>query len=1430
MLKAQKKKEKRKWKQLRKELNEAALVQEGDPSLIKETSQSVLENSANEEDSFSEWQKRLRTMRHLKNPPKISMSFNGLNGLDLGSRTKIITLNSNAYNVRASLFPVINFEKFFDIAELVHYVTFRNVEKPLWIAVQPSRGVLQTVVFRFNCDVELVVDGKENTYMEKFFGINTHNYMLEKSWNKADFWADMLNVSVSRFDSVQKILNNAGVLERHINSNMNRKILVDLREMVNRCFPFPTTNLPYVEEFSLPPVVPTKVPFLVSRELIFQEKYSSLRDDSPFFAIDCEMCTTERGESELTRISVVNENYEVLLDTLVKPRNKITDYVTKYSGITEQMLEDVDVRIDDVQKALSHILPSDAILVGHTLECDFNALRITHPYCVDISLCMNLSGDERQRSSLKTLAKIFLGEEIQRENGHCSVEDATITMRLLNVDFGNVLMGWSFNRWALANGISTSGAIIKDKVKPYSNVDINQRKKLCLNNEENIIHKCDKCRRPLSVACIVPNCACKQNVVKYCVICCLHTSIPHVSNESTFHWSDVFEANVINGFKPISHHLQLEKNKSAFYALPGYMKKFISNKHETFVDTDSYNSLDDLVRRVNEEVISHDIVMVDFDVAKLCSEPDGAPLYAVDDALKQMISFASLNSLIILVLSSPQESVCHVQMKTQIARKIPSLLLITGVRGINGSGGRFFRIYVAYSLIPSAMSLKRIAVMSAVHYYKPLVVSLCQKSTASLQPKNKVDLPANFTVFVYEMISPIFTILNYKCLEVLCCKFWLLKETDGKHEKTVPSMFRTSVPPQPINLNYPNRFMKPNFDPEVDLKNIVMEMPHFIWDNAVEVSKDVKSHFGIFKPSILEDFGNLRHGQFRKDILFKTPESFKCWRTGADSDSNEGFSKCEFIPTDRKTALFRGNLSTELLKDGKVERAGWAAIKFEERGPFFRKRYFRKWCNYSHFLIKCRGDGRTYKIILNSPLFLDVTWGNSHSYYLHTHGGPYWQYEAIPFSKFIFTIRNRIMDRQHPVNNANVSSLLIMLMDRIDGDFSLEIDYIGVVHDRTHLEEHAYESYQLPILYTEARFYALWAWKSWMSVKWSTGIRFLSTKILSPLSARIVLKNINWFTGEKDLENYFGRFGKVQHVKLVYEKETGLHKGYAFITFECIEDALKVVQQGIHHIDRRKAVAKIAVPLGKAGTAVKKTFNSAHRNSKDLFVKRISWVTGAKELSDYFSQFGKITNITLPFDLKTGLHKSYAFISFQNSDFYENIKKFQGKHIIDDEEVILTLANEVESLSLDASTLDPAKNKYSSKMNILNSNKSDDVVIEEFIKAEDNVESKKTKIHGKNSLIGVLNLQDNNKHLKQLDYLNSGKGPKNDNGLKKAVLTILRDPVKVSEEGSNDKTQQSYTVLRRPNKVVTNSFRDFNKFSDGAFKISSQKWGDAEKF
>jgi len=40
------------------------------------------------------------------------------------------------------------------------------------------------------------------------------------------------------------------------------------------------------------------------------------------------------------------------------------------------MLKDVDTRIEEVQQRIQQLLPSDAILVGHSLNCDLIALQV----------------------------------------------------------------------------------------------------------------------------------------------------------------------------------------------------------------------------------------------------------------------------------------------------------------------------------------------------------------------------------------------------------------------------------------------------------------------------------------------------------------------------------------------------------------------------------------------------------------------------------------------------------------------------------------------------------------------------------------------------------------------------------------------------------------------------------------------------------------------------------------------------------------------------------------------------------------------------------------------------------------------------------------------------------------------------------------------
>ncbi|KAH7060798.1 hypothetical protein B0J12DRAFT_565601 [Macrophomina phaseolina] len=151
-------------------------------------------------------------------------------------------------------------------------------------------------------------------------------------------------------------------------------------------------------------------------------------------AMDCEMCKTGEDVFELTRISVVDWDENVVMDEFVKPERPITDYLTPYSGITEEKLAKVTTTLADIQKRLLEIITPQTILVGHSINSDLNALKMTHPFIVDTSFIYPHPRGPPLKCSLKWLSQKYLNKEIQKghgSSGHDSVEDARSTLQLV---------------------------------------------------------------------------------------------------------------------------------------------------------------------------------------------------------------------------------------------------------------------------------------------------------------------------------------------------------------------------------------------------------------------------------------------------------------------------------------------------------------------------------------------------------------------------------------------------------------------------------------------------------------------------------------------------------------------------------------------------------------------------------------------------------------------------------------------------------------------------------------------------------------------------------------------------------------------------------------------------------------------------------------
>lgn len=137
-----------------------------------------------------------------------------------------------------------------------------------------------------------------------------------------------------------------------------------------------------------------------------------------------------------------------IFDELVKPSGEVTDYLTRWSGMTAAKLSQATHTLPTIQVYFLGLLSAaPGVLLGHSLESDLRALHLRHPYCIDTSLLFPHPRGPPMKSGLKYLSKQWLGREIQSgEGGHDSEEDARAAGDLLELkcSYGACLRPWDW--------------------------------------------------------------------------------------------------------------------------------------------------------------------------------------------------------------------------------------------------------------------------------------------------------------------------------------------------------------------------------------------------------------------------------------------------------------------------------------------------------------------------------------------------------------------------------------------------------------------------------------------------------------------------------------------------------------------------------------------------------------------------------------------------------------------------------------------------------------------------------------------------------------------------------------------------------------------------------------------------------------------------
>jgi RNA exonuclease 4 len=157
--------------------------------------------------------------------------------------------------------------------------------------------------------------------------------------------------------------------------------------------------------------------------------------------LDCEMVGigTDGKKSALARVSIVDWDMNVILDSFVKVPIRVTDFRTHVSGVEPKHIKNANAMDETKCRDLVASLLKGKVLVGHALTNDLKALMLTHPKhnlrdTAKHRPFQRFANGKWRARKLRDLVKENLkGREGFQVAEHDSVQDAQATMEIFQL-------------------------------------------------------------------------------------------------------------------------------------------------------------------------------------------------------------------------------------------------------------------------------------------------------------------------------------------------------------------------------------------------------------------------------------------------------------------------------------------------------------------------------------------------------------------------------------------------------------------------------------------------------------------------------------------------------------------------------------------------------------------------------------------------------------------------------------------------------------------------------------------------------------------------------------------------------------------------------------------------------------------------------------
>jgi len=131
----------------------------------------------------------------------------------------------------------------------------------------------------------------------------------------------------------------------------------------------------------------------------------------------------------------------------------------------------------------------------------------------------------------------------------------------------------------------------------------------------------------------------------------------------------------------------------------------------------------------------------------------------------------------------------------------------------------------------------------------------------------------------------------------------------------------------------------------------------------------------------------------------------------------------------------------------------------------------------------------------------------------------------------------------------------------------------------------------------------------------------------------LIVNYLPQYVTETKLREMFGKFGELEHVKLMLDKVTQMSMGYGFVKYAKAESA----------------AAAIAAMNGQQLDTKKLRVGYSHpRTEANVYVGNLKPSVTKEQLEELFKRYGPIVECKILFDHETGVSKGCGFVKFEN--------------------------------------------------------------------------------------------------------------------------------------------------------------------------------------